>query len=67
MDDKINCSVCGELDCYKESENDIDSYLCMNCGYTTTSLNKEDSIELRNCKKPRNLQWLLHSTRNQAL
>lgn len=47
MDDKIHCSVCGELDCYKESENNIDSYLCMSCGYTTTSLNKEDSIELR--------------------
>ena len=47
MENKIICSVCGELECYKESENSIDSYLCMNCGYTTTSLNKKDSIELR--------------------
>lgn len=47
METKIICRICAEEECYKESENGIDSYLCMNCGYTTTSLNKKDSIELR--------------------
>lgn len=47
MDNLINCSVCGQEECFKETENDIDSYLCMGCGYTSTSLNKNESIELR--------------------
>jgi hypothetical protein len=47
MENKIRCKVCHTMECYHETENDIDSYLCMNCGYTTTSLNKEGSIELR--------------------
>jgi hypothetical protein len=47
MDNVIVCKVCGQEECFKETENDIDSFLCMGCGYTTTSLNVDDSIELR--------------------
>lgn len=47
MDNLIKCAVCGEEECYKETESNIDSYLCMSCGYTTTSLNVNESIELR--------------------
>ena len=47
MDNLIKCAVCGEEECYKETESNIDSYLCMSCGYTTTSLNINESIELR--------------------
>lgn len=47
MDNLIKCPVCGQEDCYKESENNIDSYLCMACGYTSTSLNLNESIDLR--------------------
>lgn len=41
------CPVCLESECYKESFENIDSYLCMNCGYTTTSKHVADSIEIR--------------------
>lgn len=47
MDDKIICAHCGELECYKESMGDVDSFLCMGCGYTSTTLNKDGSVELR--------------------
>lgn len=46
MENKILCPHCNALECYIESENDINSYLCMSCGYTTNSLFKVDSSEL---------------------
>lgn len=57
MEDKSICPVCGQLECYTESEGEISSYLCMGCGYTSNSKFKMDydvkfgrlveSIELR--------------------
>lgn len=44
---KIQCPVCFEIECFKETENSIDSYLCMSCGYTTTSANINESIHVR--------------------
>lgn len=46
-DNKIQCEVCFETECYKETEAGIDSYLCMHCGYTTTSENVDGSIHVR--------------------
>jgi Zn ribbon nucleic-acid-binding protein len=51
MEDKIQCPVCSKTDCYVEAENNISSYLCMSCGYTTTSLNLNESILLRKAEQ----------------
>lgn len=44
---KIDCPRCNSINCfqedYKVSENSVSSYMCMNCGYTTTSLYKKGS------------------------
>lgn len=45
---KIACPHCGVNECFQESQNinekeSVDSYLCVSCGYTTTTLNKEGS------------------------
>lgn len=45
---KVECPHCGSNDCFKEtqalSEKDfVDSYMCISCGYTTTTLNEEGS------------------------
>lgn len=47
--DKVTCKHCGAVDrCFKEETVGPDgsqatSYMCVNCGYTTTSLNVEGS------------------------
>lgn len=45
--EKIQCPVCFEKECYKESFKDVESYLCMGCGFTTTNKHIAGSIELR--------------------
>lgn len=47
IENTITCPCCGAPDCYKESMDGIDSYLCMGCGYTSTSKNIDGSIPLR--------------------
>ena len=43
--EKIDCPRCNSKNCFKEdytlSENNVSSYMCMGCGYTTTSLYKK--------------------------
>lgn len=46
MEIKLKCPHCNQIECYKETESGIDSYLCMSCGYTTNTLFKMDSEEL---------------------
>ena len=48
--EKVTCKHCGSDQCFKESteldgatHNNADSYMCIDCGYTTTSLNKVGS------------------------
>lgn len=47
QDKKITCPHCGSQNCFQEeysvSENTLSSYLCMGCGYTTTTMNTVDS------------------------
>lgn len=45
---KITCPHCGADECYKESQTlpdnqNVDSYMCVGCGYTTTSMNIDES------------------------
>lgn len=46
-DKKIDCPRCDSKNCfqedYKVAENSVSSYMCMSCGYTTTSLYKVGS------------------------
>lgn len=51
MNNKIQCPVCGADDCYKESESNVDSYLCVSCGYTTNSLYLKNSVALSSWEK----------------
>lgn len=45
--DKIECPKCASSNCFEETHtveaNSVKSYICMGCGYTTTTLNKPDS------------------------
>jgi transcription elongation factor Elf1 len=44
---KINCPRCNSSNCFREDykveKNEVSSYMCMGCGYTTTSLYKKNS------------------------
>lgn len=44
---KIDCPHCKSINCFEEQytveQNTVSSYLCMSCGYTTTSLQKKNS------------------------
>jgi len=46
-DKKTVCPHCGSSNCFQEDhvvgENKVSSYLCMSCGYTTTTLNTSTS------------------------
>lgn len=48
---KINCPRCNSINCFEETyaveKNTISSYLCMGCGYTTTTLNTIDSENIK--------------------
>ena len=48
---QIKCPHCGSDHCYEETqavENElVKSYLCTNCGYTSTTLNKEGSTMIK--------------------
>lgn len=47
MPDKITCPHCGGTNCFVEEHDGIKSYLCMDCGYTTTSLNVDGSLQMQ--------------------
>ena len=45
---KITCPHCGSHECFNQAEglpdlSVVESYMCMDCGYTSTTLNKEGS------------------------
>ena len=45
---KITCPHCGSHECFNQAEglpdaSVVESYMCMECGYTSTTLNKEGS------------------------
>ena len=49
---KIKCPHCGSTECFKDtqaiSEREfVDSYMCVSCGYTTTSMNVEGSQTIK--------------------
>lgn len=44
---KITCPHCGSNNCFMEIEEMATSYMCMGCGYTSTSMNRVDSAELK--------------------
>lgn len=50
-DSKINCPHCGSKNCFTESiaaeSETITSYMCMGCGYTSTTLNTKGSNVLK--------------------
>lgn len=47
VEKKINCPYCGSANCFQEDhtvqEQLVESFLCLACGYTATSLNQEGS------------------------
>jgi|DEB0MinimDraft_3_1074331.scaffolds.fasta_scaffold09554_5 DNA-directed RNA polymerase subunit RPC12/RpoP len=47
MPEKITCPHCGGTNCFVEEHDGVTSYLCMDCGYTTTSLNVEGSLQMQ--------------------
>ena len=65
---KVKCPHCGSEQCFKEtqalSEKEfVDSYMCIGCGYTTTSLNKEGSQMIKEYEETtaeliRELRWV---------
>ena len=46
METKITCPVCKSKNCFESIDNNITSYLCLRCGYTSNSLLKESSESL---------------------
>ena len=46
METKIDCPVCKSKNCFESIEENITSYLCLSCGYTSNSLLKENSESL---------------------
>ena len=44
--EKVTCPHCGGSNCFIEEYEDVESHLCMDCGYTTTSLNIEGSVQM---------------------
>lgn len=54
-DKKIECPHCNSNNCfqedYKVETNTLSSYMCMNCGYTTTTLYKKDSQIIEDYEK----------------
>lgn len=65
---KVKCPHCGSEQCFKEtqalSEKEfVDSYMCIGCGYTTTSLNKEGSQMIKEYEETtaelvKDLRWV---------
>ena len=51
MEIKIDCPVCESKNCFETTENDITTYLCLRCGYTSNSLLKQDSKSLEEVMK----------------
>lgn len=43
----VECAVCGENTALEESESNIISWMCVNCGYTSNTLYKKNSITFR--------------------
>ena len=45
METKITCPVCKSKNCFESIDNNITSYLCLRCGYTSNSLYTSESKE----------------------
>ena len=43
----VDCAVCGENTALQEAENDITSWMCVSCGYTSNTLYKKNSQQIR--------------------
>lgn len=43
---KVKCPHCGGMECFIEDADGVESHLCMNCGFTTTSLNIDGSMQM---------------------
>ena len=48
----VECAVCGENTALEESESNIISWMCVNCGYASNTLYKKNSITFR-------IYWIL--------
>ena len=71
-DKKIDCKHCGKPECYEENtgtaENPSVSYMCLGCGYMTTTLNLDNSELVRNHEETtadliKALRWVDSDTR----
>ena len=51
METKIKCIVCQSKNCFESIDNNVTSYLCLRCGYTSNSLLKQDSKSLEKVMK----------------
>ena len=51
METKIECPICSSKNCFESIDNNITSYLCLRCGYTSNSLLKQDSKSLKEVMK----------------
>jgi len=45
---KITCPICKSSDCFEEENESGQSWLCINCGYTTNTKLTKDTTELKN-------------------
>lgn len=65
---KITCPHCGSHECFVETQDmpdgtKVDSYMCMECGYTTTTLNIDGSDFLKEYEEAtaeliKDLRWV---------
>lgn len=70
---KMQCPHCGGTDCFEETqtiptpmgdgEQEVTSWMCMDCGYTSTSLNEDGSpivegYELTTAELIKDLRWV---------
>ena len=52
MEKKITCPICfSDEQCFEEQQKDWSSYMCFNCGFTSNSMYKPDSEELKKASK----------------
>lgn len=43
----VDCVVCGENTALEETEGNVTSWMCVNCGYTSNTLYKKNSMTIR--------------------
>lgn len=69
---KVECPHCGSSQCFKDTQDleqpgkmpeSVDSYMCVDCGYTTTTLNVEGSQTIKEYEETtaeliKDLRWI---------